>query len=404
MAPLPTPSPLSLLTTFLSTHLPRSLSTSRLTKRDDTNFTPGQGTIAPTSIPSNAVFAIFGLIGAGFVVTGIWFFFWAKNGGFVFKEGDWEDYKSTVLRRKGPNGTTLSGATRTTDLGGGSVVGKRYRDFESETSGSTGTKSVGKESEMSEVMTERSSRHGRERDAEKEEKKKSRRHKDKSERREKKHRRAPTEMTETTTVESVSLVEEDAPPEADEAVRAYRHEKPAKVGGLNRVADGSAFEGSSHDSNSELLANRERTPTNSPKKIRKSRDYTGSPASATPGIRKVETVSGRREDREARQDERIRAEARRLQEIGRSAGAGSGRRNFSYTPGDDASDITSQSNKSERVRMLPGSYTESDIASEAGTKSYHHPIPGLSSTAGSSYVDERRKKRAEGRGYRRGDE
>jgi len=82
------------------------------------------------------------------VITGIWFFFWAKNGGFYFKEGDWEDYKSTILRRKGPNGTTLSGATPSTNLGGGSVVGRkqrlaRYKDAEIESS-------IGTQSEMSE--------------------------------------------------------------------------------------------------------------------------------------------------------------------------------------------------------------------------------------------------------------
>lgn len=81
--------------------------------------TVGQGTISPEDIPNTLIFIVFGLIGAGFVCTAIWFFFRAKNGGFVFQEGDWEDYKSTVLRRKGPNGTTLSGASESTDLGGG---------------------------------------------------------------------------------------------------------------------------------------------------------------------------------------------------------------------------------------------------------------------------------------------
>jgi hypothetical protein len=60
---------------------------------------PGAGVTPPTSIPNKLVFVVFGLIGLGFVVTGIWFFFWAKNGGFYFKENDWDDYKSTVVRR-----------------------------------------------------------------------------------------------------------------------------------------------------------------------------------------------------------------------------------------------------------------------------------------------------------------
>lgn len=111
---------------------------------------PGAGVTPPQNVPNKVIFILFGLIGVGFIVTGIWFFFWAKNGGFYFKDNDWEEYKSTVLRRKGPNGTTLSGATATTDLGGGSIVhgektskwrlkksrkgsnGTRYKDFDEE--------------------------------------------------------------------------------------------------------------------------------------------------------------------------------------------------------------------------------------------------------------------------------
>jgi len=364
------------------------------------SFVHGSGTIQPTSIPSNAIFAIFGIIGAGFVVTGVWFFFVAKNGGFHFKEGDWEDYKSTVLRRKGPNGTTLSGATRTTDLGGGSVVGKRYRD--SDTSSSSASKSqaseslVGTETVVSEMTSITRGVSGRFK-KEKTSKGEKKRLREKGSRREKSRLRDE---------ESRVGLDDEQP---DEVVRSYRHEKPAKVGGMNRAADGSAFastlDGSS-ESHSELLANREVTPTNTPKKVRKPRDdsYTGgsgSPSSRAPGIRKVETV---------REQDRIKAEARRLQEKGRSA-AGSGslvpKRNFSYTPGDDAGSAISE--RSERVgrrspgRNVPGSYVESETGSEAtGTKSYHHPIPGLSSVATSeSYVDERRRRRAEGGGYRR---
>ena len=94
--------------------------------------------------------------------------------GFYFKESDWDEYKSTVLRRKGPNGTTLSGATATTDLGGGSVVhgeknskwgrlrkgrkgsgGRlRYKDFDEEgtLTGSGGGSALG--SEMGELKYE----------------------------------------------------------------------------------------------------------------------------------------------------------------------------------------------------------------------------------------------------------
>src|SRR5271170_3054674 len=172
MAPLPDAAAFSIdqLKTYastISTHITRSLisshdiifrsddsiSQSSTLQTRDSSYNPGAGTTPPANIPNNAVFALFGLIGAGFVITGIWFFFWAKNGGFYFKEGDWEDYKSTVLRRKGPNGTTLSGATPSTNLGGGSVVGKkqriaRYKDAEIESS-------IGTESEMSEIKAGR---------------------------------------------------------------------------------------------------------------------------------------------------------------------------------------------------------------------------------------------------------
>jgi hypothetical protein len=364
-----------------------------------TNYVPGSGTIQPDSIPSNAIFALFGIIGAGFVITGVWFFFIAKNGGFHFKEGDWEDYKSTVLRRKGPNGTTLSGATRTTDLGGGSVVGKRYRD--SDTSSSSVSKSqvteslVGTEtvvSEMTSITRGVSGRFKKEKTAKGEKKRL----------REKGNKREKSQLR-----DEESAIGLDEQP--DEVIRSYRHEKPAKVGGMNRAPDGSAFgssfDGSTHESHSELLANREVTPTNTPTKIRKPRDdnYTGgngSPSSRTPGIRKVETV---------REQDRIKAEARKLQEKGRSAAGSSsaGKKNFSYTPGDDGmSAISERSERAERTsptRNLPGGYVESEVGSDVtGTKSYHHPIPGLSSTATSeSYVDERRRRRAERGGYRR---
>jgi hypothetical protein len=363
---------------------------SALLKRDS-EYTPGSGVTPPTSIPNNAVFALFGLIGAAFVITGIWFFFWARNGGFHFQEGDWDDYKSTVLRRKGPNGTTLSGATRTTDLGGGSVVGKkarrlRYKDVDDMES------SIGTASEMSEVKSLRSGRKTRSKTG-------------------KSGLRGGDIADETT-----SLAGSEQP---DDDVRAYRHEKPARVGGLNRVPDGSAFEGSTQDSHSDLLSNRQHTPTSTPtKKLRKD-NYT---SDGTPGIRHIQTTppssnfwssSSKKESThkalvQQDREDRIKAEARKLQEKGRAAG--SGRRDFSYTIGDDASTVVSGTTVDEERRArrerrqsrspekkIPGSYTASEGGSDiSGTKSYHHPIPGLSS----SYATERRKERAGG--YRRG--
>jgi hypothetical protein len=390
MAPLPESpsSPLDRLvartSSYLTSHLPSAVTTI-LSKRETNNWDKSAGTTPVNNIPNTVVFVLFGLIGAGFVITGIWFFFFAKNGGFYFKEGDWDDYKSTVLRRKGPNGTTLSGATASTDLGGGSVVGKRqrqkrYKDVES---------SIGTESEMSELKSERGER-----------------------KKGKKSKRA--------NIRDEESVIGDREPE--EAIRAYRHEKPARVGGLNRAADGSAFEGSTADSHSDLLSHRQHTPTNSPAKNKLRKDnYTGG-SGASPGIRKVESTSGggggfwnraKAAGSNSKQPEmkesHIASEARKLQEKGRAAG--SGRRDFSYTAGDDMSSVGLTADDERRQRRasrsprVPGSYAESDVGSDAtGTKAYHHPIPGLAS--GGGYAEERRKLRAEraagGGGYRRG--
>ena len=377
---------------------------------------PGAGVTPPQSVPNKAIFALFGLIGVGFVCTGIWFFFWAKNGGFFFHENDWDDYKSTVLRRKGPNGTTLSGATASTDLGGGSVVHgeknsrwgrgkkskkgvKRYKDFdeESELTGSAGGSSLG--SEMSEMKWKTG--------------------------KEKKNKKA--KESQPRGGEGVEDEEIDAG--VRDALRTYRHEKPARVGGLNKQADGSAWDGSTNDNStaaSELLSHREHTPTNTPTKIKKERkdNYTG----GTGGIRKVVSTSnggsssfwnratGSDEKRNS-EEERIKAEAKKLQDKGRAAQ----KRDFSFSMGDDGSSVGGSAvNDEERqarrerrearrasrspTKKVPGSYYDesvlgSEVSGDLGTKSYHHPIPGLSSTAGSEYAEERRKKR----GYRRDD-
>lgn len=141
-------------------------------------YEPGAGSFDPNDLNNRGMFALFALLGAALVLASIWFFFWAKNGGFQFREGDWEEYKSTVLRRKGPNGKTLSNATKTTKLGGGSVIAQIDRENE-ETRVKTGAQKA--------------------------------------------KSRAPRGNKNN----------------ADVDVRAYRHEKAAKVGGLNKEADGS---------------------------------------------------------------------------------------------------------------------------------------------------------------------
>ena len=399
---------------------------------------PGAGVVPPQNVPNKAFFALFALIGVGFVVTGIWFFFWAKNGGFYFREDDWDDYKSTVLRRKGPNGTTLSGATESTDLGGGSIVhgeGKsrwgrknkkgrkadsRYKDFEDEASTLNGSiDGTVLSSEMSEVKWKNKEAYKAKKD--KKPKKKSRFGRGENH------------------TEDRNLDEEEMDVGVADTIRAYRHEKPARVGGLNKQADGSAFDGSTQDGSSaasDLLSHREKTPTSTPTKVKKERNdkYTGGTGGAG-GIRKVVSTSqpaasssfwNRSSSTRDDESERIKAEAKKLQDKGRAAQ----RRDFSFQVGDDVSSSapTSTSGRTEgdedrrarreerrrrreereREKMsVPGTYYEesemgSELSGDIGTKSYHHPIPGLSSGTGggaSDYAEERRKKR----GYRRGD-
>jgi hypothetical protein len=363
---------------------------------------PGKGVVHAADINNNAIFAVFGIIGAGFVVIGIWFFFWAKNGGFYFKDGDWEDYKSTVLRRKGPNGTLLSGATPSTNLGGGSV----YKDVDDTTttvSDSTGL--TGITAGVSDIA-------GRERRRKKLEKKDREKEAKETRRREKKKKEKDTPNSARRHVgEDGILIDEEAEREAKQHLRSYRHERPARVGGLNKQSDSSTWDGStnpteSSTASSDLLSNRQRTPTSTPTK------------SGGGGIRKVYSTSDRTAERE---NERIKAEARRLQEKGRAAGVGgsSNHRSRDFSSQRAESTVVDSTRGARLITdsesRVPGSWAESDIGTASvvssgdigGTKSYRHHIPGLSSSgsgapSSNEYADERRKKRAARAGYRRG--
>ena len=189
-------------------------------------YTPCAGCKPVEAINNKFYFALFAIIAVAMVGASLWFFFWAKNGGFQWQEGDWDDYKSTVLRRKGPDGKTLSNATRSTKLGGGSVVHGQARwaaksviarDEKGRKGilgkrGFGGSHSIGysddftqynggnRMDEMSEVSSQadRSRRGGGGGHH-------SKRYRDKD-------------------------------------IKHYRHEKAAKVGGMNRSADGSHFD------------------------------------------------------------------------------------------------------------------------------------------------------------------
>ncbi|KAI0415363.1 hypothetical protein F5X98DRAFT_346786 [Xylaria grammica] len=447
---------------------------------------PSIGVTNPHDINNTFIFVLFGLIGVAFVITGIWFFFWAKNGGFYFKEDDWDDYKSTVLRRKGPNGTLLSNATPSTNLGGGSV----YKDVDDGATEYTGgltqmTADTGDTmSTLTGITAGPSDIGGRER---------RRRAKEKKEREHEKRR--DRRKGRRKVGEDGVLVDEEAEQDAKRNLRAYRSERAARVGGLNKESEASEWDGSTNPemstvSGSELLLNnRQSTPTSTPTKDKRrshstrgkepeqAEYYDAAPSEMTydtasqgpsqvsqssvssvsnstnnaktrkaGGIRKVYSTADRTD---ARENERLRAEARRLaekeKEKGRAAGSTASssrhRRDFSYQRADlrnpgsaiteeqetgsliDNNDNNNAAAAAHGQRYLPPPSSwvpESDIGdgSDLGTKSYKHYIPGISSSAGtesvvdssvvggssvggSDYVDEARRERRRLREARR---
>ncbi|CAI7570972.1 unnamed protein product [Penicillium glandicola] len=319
----------------------------------------GQGTIDPQSIKMQGLMALFAIIGLAFVLGGIWFFFWAKNGGFVWRKGDWDDYKSTVLRRKGPDGKTLSNATASTKLGGGSVVGKGYTD-----DGYSFTE--GSYTDTATTVTE-----------------KSRGKKFRETAKEKLLRRNKHEQWEG----------------ADDAdVRAYREEKPARIGGMNREADGT-YNGSDYDTSapptsyqqSEMSQSHDfayEQPYEQPyeQSRRPRRDPSG--FSFTQGSEDV--ISQTTEERRVREPSTRRHNRRRER---RSEVAPSGPPPAPSSRTSAPSSRTSSPRKRERRSVPQGHFTEpldfssagsrseyqySNVDTEdSGTKSYKHPIPGL---------------------------
>ncbi|CAK7210069.1 hypothetical protein SEUCBS140593_000704 [Sporothrix eucalyptigena] len=380
---------------------------------DKTGITP------PTSINNNGIFALFGILGAAICVAMIWFFFWAKNGGFHFSNNDWDDYKSTVLRRRGPNGTILSNATPSTNLGGGSI----YKDVDDNSTEDTRTviTGVSGSTDMTGITGGVSDFLGREKRRKKREQRdreKERRREEKSNEKLRKKKDGKSRSSRKVNEDGI-LVDEMAEAEAQAHLRDYRHEKAARVGGINKASDGSTWDGSnpSHSSvgtestvTSELMANREHTPTNTPKK------------SSHGGIRKVYSTADRNA---AREQERVRSEARRLQDRGRAshsyqaaAASSGGRRDFSWQHGEDASTPLRQIEEGESTRLeddgrshVPGAWSDAgQTESDLGTKSYRHIIPGISAPStyeGSAsvvsestdfaYAEEKRKQRQQRR-------
>lgn len=201
MAPHPEVTPIERV---LSPMAIRDMSIAKtLVKRDQYKNLAAAGARPPTDLKGPGFQVLFALIAVGMTLTALWFFFWAKNGGFKWRgKQDWEDYKTTVMRRKGPDGKTLSNATASTKLGGGSVVHGGSYGAES----SVGyTDETGTSADISEYRDAEEGKGGlRGGDG----------------RKEKKHRRDHTNDYK------------------DPELRNYRNEKAARVGGLNRAADG----------------------------------------------------------------------------------------------------------------------------------------------------------------------
>jgi hypothetical protein len=158
-------------------------------------FNPGSGSRPANAFNNNVFLILFALIAAAMVVAALWFFFVARSGGFHWRETDWDDYKSTVLRRKGPDGRTLTNATRSTKLGGGSVVPKWAEG--SEVSGTTASSATNLGPDGAPAPDAAARRGAR---------------------------------------------EDRARGGADADYHAYRHERTAKVGGYNKPHEGSHYD------------------------------------------------------------------------------------------------------------------------------------------------------------------
>ncbi|MCJ1223502.1 hypothetical protein MMC12_000144 [Toensbergia leucococca] len=350
------------LPSSMSTHRERSLPVSPLSisklLRARTpapqSYQKGSGSIPPSAVNNKGVFALFGLIFAGLVLTSIWFFFWAKNGGFQWRgRRDWEDYKSTVLRRKGPNGTTLSGATKTTELGGGSIVG-----------GGSAVSEMDLEENSTVYSGIKIGRHGKRARAEKK----------------KKQQKSNNN---------------------DSDVRAYRHEKPAKVGGLNREPEGSYHDYTNTDP-SELS---QHTPTPKPHKAKPSSSI---PTKKQPKPYQTPTkphrnpyayppsASSTDSHRPLRQDTTPTHTPTRSRQ--------SSPRKHNNQPSTTTRHTTHRSSTGNYTEPLDFSessrYTASETAESEGskgTKAYFHPIPGLGREA-----SREASRGACGGGFRRG--
>ncbi|KAL4961982.1 uncharacterized protein BDV14DRAFT_179366 [Aspergillus stella-maris] len=317
----------------------------------DKQYHPGEGSVDPSNINMRGLYALFAILGAALVLASIWFFFWAREGGFVWKKNDWDEYKSTVLRRKGPDGKTLSYATRSTRLGGSTIAGKSLFSGDD---GYTVADTAPTYSDTATQITEKEPR-------------RKRNIRDKF-RRKNRHERFEGE--------------------ADEDVRAYRKEKPAQIGGINRETDGTFF-GSDYDTSappthyqqSEMSEVRDYAyePTrkshsrnNSRTRRNDHRDF-----SFVPGTESTmsQSTAERSETREPSARRHNRRRERRRAPPTSSSRQSSPRKRESRGHYTEPLDFSSTSQQSRSEYQYSNVGTEEE---DLGTISYHHPIPGLS--------------------------
>jgi hypothetical protein len=166
-------------------------------------------------------------------------------------------------------------------------------------------------------------------------------------------------------------------------MRAYREEKPARIGGMNREADGT-YHGSDYDSSAPPThynrSDMSEVRDYAYEQPRRSRRRDPSGFSFTAGSEDV--LSQTTEEHQLRDPSTRRDNRRRDQQRRQSA-----------APAPVPSSRTSSPRKKDR-RSVPGGYTEpldlssagsrseyqySNVGTEDsnGTKRYHHPIPGL---------------------------
>ncbi|KAI4727929.1 hypothetical protein E4T49_04286 [Aureobasidium sp. EXF-10728] len=190
---------------------------------------PCAGCLDPAKVNNKVYFSLFALIFAAIVIASIWFFFHAKHGGFHWQEGDFDDWKSTVLRKKDANGNTIYSARsvvsrpRKSDrIAAKSVVGydEKGRKGIMAVRGFGGSHSVYYSDGFTQYSGDRSDAMT-------------------SISRNEKRTAAPKirggyTQAPTTTDHSRRYRDRD--------LRDYKHEKPARVGGMNRSADGTTYD------------------------------------------------------------------------------------------------------------------------------------------------------------------